>query len=88
LDDTGQKLYNVDGTISLIGAHNGELDTEDLNSAGRFDISEEVADSYFISRGEFIKTNASGCQQIRIPLNITGDNSANWKNIKILRLRC
>ncbi|MDR0819935.1 MAG: hypothetical protein LBN19_00110 [Endomicrobium sp.] len=76
-EDTGQKFHNIDGTISLIGTHNGKLDTEDLNGNSRLDTSKEVAVSYFISSGKVVKPNANGWQQIRILLNITGDNRAN-----------
>ncbi|MDR3092712.1 MAG: hypothetical protein LBU33_02205 [Endomicrobium sp.] len=84
-EDTGQKFHNIDGTVSLIGAHNGKLDTEDLNGNGILDTLEEVAGSYSISSGTVIKTNVNGWRQIRIPLNITDDNISKWKNIRILR---
>ncbi|MDR1418010.1 MAG: hypothetical protein LBI80_02480 [Endomicrobium sp.] len=87
--DTGRKFHNVDGTESLIGAHNGKLDTEDLNGNGVLDILEDVAGSYSLSSSSIsiIKQNANGWKQVRIPLNINDASRANWKNIRILRVR-
>jgi hypothetical protein len=84
--DTGRKFHNIDGTIDLIGAHNGKLDTEDISGNGLLDTLEEVAGSYLISNSgsSVIKTNANGWKQIRIPIQ-TGNQR--WKNIRILRIR-
>jgi hypothetical protein len=87
--DTGRKFHNVDGTESLIGVHNGKLDTEDLNGNGVLDILEDIAGSYSLSGSSvtMIKQNIDGWKQIRIPLGINDTNRANWKNIRILRVR-
>jgi hypothetical protein len=84
--DTGRKFHNIDGTIDLIGAHNGKLDTEDISGNGVLDTLEEVAGSYPISSpaATVIKTNTNGWKQIRIPIQ-TGNE--HWKNIRILRIR-
>ncbi|MDR3275237.1 MAG: hypothetical protein LBS81_04615 [Endomicrobium sp.] len=71
----------------IIGAHNGKLDTEDLNGNGILDKTEELAGSYFVSSGTVIKENVNGWKQIRIQLNIPDANKVNWKNIRILRFR-
>ncbi|MDR1196343.1 MAG: hypothetical protein LBL00_07705, partial [Endomicrobium sp.] len=42
-EDTGQEFHNINGTISLIGAHDGKLNTEDLNGNGILDTSEDIA---------------------------------------------
>ncbi|MDR2395715.1 MAG: hypothetical protein LBD57_03825 [Endomicrobium sp.] len=87
--DVGRKFHNVDGTVSLIGAHNGKLDTEDLNGNGVLDTLEDIAGSYSLlsSSVTVIKQNINGWKQIRIPLDINDANRTNWKNIRILRIR-
>jgi hypothetical protein len=87
--DVGRKFHNVDGTVSLIGAHNGKLDTEDLNGNGVLDTLEDVAGSYSLSVSSLtvIKENLSGWKQVRIPLGINDTNRTNWKNIRILRIK-
>ncbi|MDR0723963.1 MAG: hypothetical protein LBF23_02125, partial [Endomicrobium sp.] len=87
--DTGRKFHNVDGTESLIGAHNGKLDTEDLNGNGVLDTLEDVVGSYSLlsSSITMIKQNVNGWKQVRIPLGINDANRANWKNVRILRIR-
>lgn len=83
-EDTGQEWHNPDTSISLIGANNGKLDTEDLNGNGALDTSEEVVVSASLNSGTVIK-NVNGWKQIRIPLTIS--DPANWKNVRILRFK-
>ncbi|MDR0617179.1 MAG: hypothetical protein LBG23_00075 [Endomicrobium sp.] len=87
--DTGRKFHNVDGTVSLIGAHNSKLETEDINGNGVLDTLEDIAGSYSLSSSSVavIKQNINGWKQVRIPLGINDANRTNWKNIRILRIR-
>ena len=92
--DTGRPFNNVNGTISLIGAHNGMLDTEDLNGNGMLDTFEDVAGGADITGSNTItdengvaynSISWTGWKRFQIPLNMTSPES--WRNIKILRLR-
>ena len=93
-EDTGQEFYNADNTISLIGAHNGKLDSEDLNRNGILDTIESIAGGADLDAGTVITdengiTHSSidwtGWKRFKIPLNMSSPE--NWKNIRYLRLR-
>jgi hypothetical protein len=87
--DTGQTYHNVDGTVSLIGAHNGKLDTEDINGNGILDTEDEVAGRFILSSANVIlmNSNPNGWRQLRIPIDINDANRDIWRNIRILRIK-
>jgi hypothetical protein len=89
-EDTGQEfrdMGNPGGSPSLIGAHNGKLDTEDLNGNGILDTYEEFAGSFLVSSGMVIK-ESNGWKQIRIPADaLTPSIIGGRKNVRYLRFR-
>lgn len=80
-EDEGIKLTNPDGSEVTIGAGNGSLDTEDLDTNGVLSQIDNLATPSPYK----VDINWTGWKFLRIPLNITDET--HWQTIKQLRLR-
>lgn len=79
-EDKGWEYVNIDNTITLIGAGNGRLDSEDLDGDGILNTVESIA-----TANNTINVTWTGWQQVIIPLNINASNLTAWQNIKHIR---
>jgi hypothetical protein len=100
-EDIGWSYVNPDGTVTMIGAGNGRLDSEDFNRNGRLDPEnqQEGGNLGYSSKdqttqalnplpgGTGNRVDFSGWQFIQVPLNISSSTLANdWSAIEEVRI--
>lgn len=96
-EDIGWEYVNPDGSVTRVGAGNGDLDTADFNGNGLIDTVElsaagcpygpaTAAATAFVDENGIAHTTIdwSGWKFFRIPLNIPIKDD--WKNIRQVRL--
>ncbi|MDD5101763.1 MAG: hypothetical protein PHH62_02120, partial [Endomicrobiaceae bacterium] len=83
-EDVGRNFQNKTTTygVSKIGANNGKLDTEDLNTNNILDKYELNLNSFILNT--YLDTNKTTWQRLQIPLDMT--NQDLWRNTKIARI--
>lgn len=86
-EDVGRNFKNKTTTygLSKIGANNGKLDTEDINTNNILDKYELNLNSFILNT--YIDSSKTTWQRVQIPLNIDSDADKDlWRNTKIARI--
>ncbi|MFA7073992.1 MAG: hypothetical protein WC234_02245 [Endomicrobiaceae bacterium] len=86
-EDIGRNFQNKTSAygVSKIGANNGKLDTEDINTNNILDKYESNMSSFILN--SYADKTKTTWQKIQIPLDLTTDADKDlWRNTKIARI--